>query len=155
MIDAGTAEAGQGQPSGTHSAHASTSGKPGHQPSHAPRVPNALSCSGEQAPEPQFSPSNQTIHWGYKVICNSATSISIIDTLYVVEGTGDNEHNVEQGEVTNSGVAPNLVVGTFHACGGSVRTRWITESWAKANNSPVNPYPAWSPVNTLTCGPWQ
>ena len=114
-----------------------------------------IACYGEDAPPPQYVSSNETIHYGYKAICSTAYHLAINVVLYAVEGTGDNQHNVRQAAVSNSAIAFDLAATDVEFCDGTTSTRWITAGYASGNGVRFSPYPAWSGVYTLHCGPWQ
>ena len=111
-----------------------------------------LSCSGESAPAPQYSPSNRTLHWGEKLICNQAVWITLRDDLLEVVGSGDFQRYVLVDSVSNHGTEFALVATTQRNCNGMVTTNWIARAYATAAGFQVPPYPSWSSIHSLTCG---
>ena len=93
-------------------------------------------CDTFGNPDPQFSASNSTLHWGLRTECTgSVASQSLSGDLYTVVGNGDNQHNVWQDFGSSSSLTWYTSFSIVRSCILRVTGRWTihwhhTTVWA-------------------------
>ncbi len=109
-----------------------------------------LWCDAYWSPEPQYSASNSTIHYGIWVNCNYADTFSLRVQIFVKEGSGPYmpaADPITTYPVGNTGSAGG-VTGCFPGGSGT----WMAKFWGNASQTGnFIPYPALSPAHTFPC----
>jgi len=108
-------------------------------------------CYGSAAPDPQYSASNNRVHWGVKGNCNYTAELYILTRLWTIVGSGDHERMEFQLFDDNHCVATNCIAGGNPICLVRTTGRWIVEGSGTVNGAPMKPFPDWGPVVTLPC----
>src|SRR4030095_14647924 len=109
-------------------------------------------CQNWFSPVPQYSASNRTVHWGVNIICNFTGTLHDHGTLYSVEGSGENAHNVWQDEGFVTSVGTNASVDRVRQCVNSSTGRWIVRTDSSVDGfGVVQTNTAWTTIFTISC----
>lgn len=108
-------------------------------------------CAMYWSPEPQFSASNRTIHYGSLVQCNYAAQLTL--NVQIWNKPPNMPFEPAGTPVTINAVAFQQGVGGVTACMGTANTQWQARFWGTAvPTGPFLPNPAISPSHTYPCG---
>lgn len=109
-----------------------------------------LTCVAYWSPEPQYSASNNTIHYGVFVNCNYAAELTMKIQIFVKPPSGPYEP--ADNPITNYAVGNTGSVGGVTACFAGSSGTWLEKFWgtAAAGGNFV-PYPALSPAHVFPC----
>lgn len=111
-----------------------------------------LACIGSLAPEPQYSGTNKTLHWGGRIDCNRVAALTFEGWLYQVVGAGDNERYVQEDHIpTQFATTQSKGWGHYIGCLSTASTRWISKIYGTADGKQFTPVYGWSSVITLPC----
>jgi hypothetical protein len=107
-------------------------------------------CSLWASPNPQYSASNHTIHWGVNVICNYAPFVDIHVYLYSRAPYGPG-FDVEEDDAVAFGAGSQWAGSTARCLDWGGSRNWRMKTNWHINGDPGSPNPAYSSYVSLPC----
>ncbi|WP_433616914.1 hypothetical protein ACQP2P_16235 [Dactylosporangium sp. CA-139114] len=109
-----------------------------------------LTCLAYWSPSPQYSASNNTIHYGIWISCNYVAAVSLKVQIFVKEAAGG--YMAADSPITSNQVSQFPSVGGHTACFPGSSGQWMAKFWGTAAVSGnFLPYPSLSPAPTFPC----
>lgn len=111
-----------------------------------------LTCLAYWSPEPQYSASNHTIHYGIWVWCNYVATLSLKVQIFVKSPLTGNVYEPAGNPITTNPVGETGAAGGVAGCFAGPSATWQARFWGNANlTGNFLPYPAFSPSHTYPC----